>query len=113
MVSQSTGGIYLSPLGNTQDSYKFFSLKIGRKLSRRQFTSLPMPSDVIHRVKEYTAQEKSIIHLSSSTVIKIRFLTILRVLTKAMMTTTLFQAPLAKKLLVSSVILLTVFRSQE
>ena len=58
MTSRSTGAIYLGPLGNIQGDYKFLSLTTGRKLSRRQITILPMPSDVIRRVEQLATQEK-------------------------------------------------------
>ena len=58
MASRSTGDICLGPLGNIQGGYKSLSITTGRKLSRRQFTILPMPSDVIRRVEHLATQEK-------------------------------------------------------
>ena len=62
MASRSTGAICFGSLGNIQGGYKFLSITTGRKLSRRQFTILPMPSDVICRVEHFATQEK---HTSS------------------------------------------------
>ena len=52
MASRSTGAIYLGLLGNIQGGYKSLSITTGRKLSRRQFTILPISSDVIRRVEQ-------------------------------------------------------------
>jgi hypothetical protein len=50
MHSRTTGAITLGPIGNQQGGYYFMSLTSGRKLTRNQWTTLPMPQDVIDRV---------------------------------------------------------------
>jgi hypothetical protein len=43
-------GIWLSPTGNMQGSYKFLSLSTGNKVTRRKFTEMPMTDSVIKMV---------------------------------------------------------------
>ena len=47
---RSIGAICLGPTGNLQGSYKFMSLRTGKLITRRKFTPLPMPQDVVDRV---------------------------------------------------------------
>jgi hypothetical protein len=51
MNPRTVGAIALRPTGNAQGSYLFFSLNSGRVLTRNRLTVLPMPYDVIKRVK--------------------------------------------------------------
>jgi hypothetical protein len=51
MDPRTVGAIALRPNGNTQGSYLFFSLNSGRVVTRNRWTVLPMPDDVIKRVK--------------------------------------------------------------
>jgi hypothetical protein len=53
MVTRSTPGIVLSPTGNLQGTYKFFSLATGKKVKCRAFMPYPMPDSVIKKVKAY------------------------------------------------------------
>jgi hypothetical protein len=47
MKTRTTGAITTKPTGNAQGGHWFYSLTTGRMLDRRQWTPLPMPSDVI------------------------------------------------------------------
>jgi len=51
MDSRTTGGINLGP-SNFNGGYKFFSLVTGEILTRRSWTELPIPGDVIKRVED-------------------------------------------------------------
>jgi hypothetical protein len=51
MASRTTGAIALRPTGNEQGGYYFFSLSTGRRINRNRWTPLPMPNDVIVRVR--------------------------------------------------------------
>jgi hypothetical protein len=46
------GAICLGPTGNLQGSYKFLKLRTGRRITRRKWTDLRMPQEVIDRVDE-------------------------------------------------------------
>lgn len=52
MESRMTGGINLGPTGNIQGSNRFLSPKTGEILTRRKWTELPVPEDVIEQLKE-------------------------------------------------------------
>ena len=56
MDSQTVGAICLGTSGNANNSYRWYSLHLGRVLHRSQFTSLLMLINVIHRV-EYMAEK--------------------------------------------------------
>jgi hypothetical protein len=47
----TVGAIALRPTGNAQGSYLFFSLNSGRVVTRNRWTVLPIPGNVIKRVK--------------------------------------------------------------
>ena len=49
--TRSTGAIALTPTGNAQGGYFFLSLTTGRKISRQQWTELPIPHGVIATVE--------------------------------------------------------------
>jgi hypothetical protein len=51
MVTQATPAIVLEPTGNLKGTYKFFSLKTGKKIKRHRFTPYPMPDLVIRKVE--------------------------------------------------------------
>jgi hypothetical protein len=53
MVTHSTPTIVLSPTGNLQGTYKFFSLAMGKKVKQCTFTPYPMPDLVIRKVEVY------------------------------------------------------------
>jgi hypothetical protein len=50
MQLQMTGAIMLCPTSNCQGGYYFMSLTTGCQLTQNQWTTLPMPQDVIDRV---------------------------------------------------------------
>ena len=47
MQEQTTGATALQPTGNAQGEYFFMRLTTGQRLSRHNFTLLPIPQDVI------------------------------------------------------------------
>ena len=48
--TRTIGAITLGPTGNLQGGYKFLNLRTGKKITRRNWTHLPMPIEVIERV---------------------------------------------------------------
>ena len=50
MQSQTAGAIALCPTGNHQGGYYFMSLTSSHRLTQNQWTTLPMPQDIIDRV---------------------------------------------------------------
>ena len=50
--ARTLGAICLGPSGNLQGGYKFMNLRTGKKLTRRRWTALPMPQEVIDRVNK-------------------------------------------------------------
>jgi hypothetical protein len=54
---RTTGAIALEANDNLQGGYKFLSLTTGRVIDRRNFTILPITTDVINRVNELAANE--------------------------------------------------------
>ena len=56
--ARTTGAITLNPTGNAQGSYHFMSLISGHRLSRMQWTVLPMPDTVIAAVERMAEDEK-------------------------------------------------------
>jgi hypothetical protein len=55
--TRSTGAIVLTPTGNAQGGYYFMSLTTGKKLSRQQWTELPIPDGVIATVEAMAEAE--------------------------------------------------------
>ena len=55
--ARTTGAITLNPTGNAQGSYHFMSLISGHRLSRMQWTVLPMPDNVIAAVEAMAAAQ--------------------------------------------------------
>lgn len=49
-AARTVGAICFGPTGNLQGSYKFLNLRTGRIITRRNWTDLPMPQEVIDRV---------------------------------------------------------------
>jgi hypothetical protein len=56
MESRTTGAMILGPTGNVQGTHNFFSLKTGEILVRQNWIELPVPNDVIIRIKELTEE---------------------------------------------------------
>ena len=50
--ARTIGAITLGPTGNLQGGYKFLNLQTGKKITRRNWTHLPMPIEVIERVNQ-------------------------------------------------------------
>ena len=50
-TARTVGAITLGPTSNLQDGYKFLNLRTGKNITRRNWTHLPMPIEVIERVK--------------------------------------------------------------
>ena len=55
--ARSLGAIALTPTGNTQGDYYFLSLATGARLSRHQWTALPIPDTAIARVEALALQD--------------------------------------------------------
>jgi Reverse transcriptase (RNA-dependent DNA polymerase) len=55
--SRTTGAIALTPTNNAQGDYFFLSLVTGKRLSRHQWTVIPMPDSAIARVEELAAAQ--------------------------------------------------------
>jgi hypothetical protein len=53
------GAIALRPTGNMQGGHFFMSLTTGRRISRRCWTALPMPDDVIARIHQIATQQNA------------------------------------------------------
>jgi len=56
-TSRNTGAIVLNPTGNAQGDYFFMSLVTGKRLSRHQWTKIPMTNAVISAVKAMAEKE--------------------------------------------------------
>jgi hypothetical protein len=57
-VARTQGKICLGPSSNFQGNYKLLALNSGRKITRKQFTELPMSDSVIKQVKALAEKEK-------------------------------------------------------
>ena len=53
MEGRTHEAISLGPTGNMHESYKFFCIKIGKKLVRRKQTEMPMMQTIIEKVEEW------------------------------------------------------------
>ena len=51
-TARTVGAITLGPTGNLQGGYKFLNLRTGKKITRQNWTHLPMPSEVIERINK-------------------------------------------------------------
>jgi hypothetical protein len=58
MDGRTHPAICLGPTANFQGSYKFLSLRTGKRITRKQFTELPMPDSVVKRVEAMALREK-------------------------------------------------------
>ena len=59
MLSRTTGAIALRPTGNIQGGHYFFSLTTGRRLNRNNWTVLPMPAEVVDRVRTFCRRDRA------------------------------------------------------
>jgi hypothetical protein len=55
--SRTTGAIALTATGNVQGDFHFLSLVTGRRISRHQWTVVPMTDAAISRVEQLAAAE--------------------------------------------------------
>ena len=51
-TARTDGAITLGPTDNLQGGYKFLNLRTGKKITRRNWTHLPMLSEVIERINK-------------------------------------------------------------
>ena len=51
-TARTVGAITLGPTGNLQGGYKSLNLRTGKNITRRNWTHLPMPIEVIERVNK-------------------------------------------------------------
>ena len=51
-IARTVGAITLGPTGNLQGGYKFLNLWTGKKITRQNWTHLPMTSEVIDRINK-------------------------------------------------------------
>jgi hypothetical protein len=58
MSERTQPAIYLGPIANFQGSYKFLSLRTGKRITRKQFKELPMPDSIIKRVEAMAEREQ-------------------------------------------------------
>jgi hypothetical protein len=58
MGARTTGDIALRPTGNAQGGHSFMSLATGRRLARNHWTVLPMPQDVVERLRDMVTREQ-------------------------------------------------------
>jgi hypothetical protein len=58
MKERTRAAICLGPTANFQGNYKFLCLKTGRRITRKQFRELPMPTAVIEAVEALAERDK-------------------------------------------------------
>ena len=51
-TARTVGAITLGPTGNLQGGHKLLNIRTGKNITRRNWTHLPMPSEVIERVNK-------------------------------------------------------------
>ena len=56
-TARTIGAITLGPTGNLQGGYKFLNLRTGKNITRRNWTHLPIPIEVIKRVNAIGAAQ--------------------------------------------------------
>ncbi len=57
-LARAVSTIVLGPTGNAQGTYKFYNLDTGWQIVTNQFTILPMPQEVIHRLHAIAAAQQ-------------------------------------------------------
>ena len=70
--ARSLGAIALSPTGNAQGDYNFMSLATGAKITRHQWTEIPITEATIARVEALAKQDKQPLIQSSGLVVEWR-----------------------------------------
>jgi hypothetical protein len=58
MTERTQPAICLGPTANFQGSYKFLSLKTGKRITQKQFKELSMPDSVIKQIEAMATREK-------------------------------------------------------
>jgi hypothetical protein len=58
MSERTQPAICLGPTANFQGSYKFLSLRTGKRITRKQLKELPMPDSIIKRVEAMAEREQ-------------------------------------------------------
>jgi hypothetical protein len=61
LAARTQGAISLGPSTNRQGGQLFFSLNTGKVISRRSYTALPMPSNVIDRVNQMAKDQPQLL----------------------------------------------------
>jgi len=59
MAPRTIGALALRPTGNVQGGFHFYNLATGCIISRRHWTSLPMPVEIINVVHEWAEKDKA------------------------------------------------------
>ena len=59
MNPRTVGALAVRPVGNGQGSFYFLSISTGRVLNRLHATALPMPDDIIEKIRRMARQQKS------------------------------------------------------
>ena len=59
MGTHTVGAIATRPTGNVQGRYYFISLSTGRRITRREFTEIPIPSEVVDQVHRHAQRAKA------------------------------------------------------
>jgi hypothetical protein len=58
MKERIRAAIWLGPTANFQGSYKFLCLRTGRRITRKQFKELPVPTSVIKAIEALAERNK-------------------------------------------------------
>lgn len=66
MTPRTHETICMGPTGNIQGSYKFYCLRTKKKLTRRKWDELPMPTSIIRRVDRHAKRDKALAKLAFS-----------------------------------------------
>ena len=59
MATRTVGAIVTRPTGNVQGGYYFISLSTGCRITRQEFTKLPMPAEVVDQVHRHARRAKA------------------------------------------------------
>ena len=59
MGTRTVGAIATRPTGNVQGRYYFISISTGRRITRWEFTKLPMPVEVVDQVHRHARRAKA------------------------------------------------------
>eukprot|EP00975_Prorocentrum_lima_P030772 6458618-Prorocentrum_lima.AAC.1 len=59
MAARTMGAISLGPTGNVQGSYRFLNLSTWRLVTRRSWTALPIPREVVEMINNRAIEERS------------------------------------------------------